>query len=117
MIHYGFIEKFIEELGTKYHIKEIAFDRWGAMLMIQDLECMGFTVVPFGKGYKDMSPPTKELMKLTLEERIAHGGHEDKEKSNLRRKSMQQQPLWHLTVQFVIRAARNVYMMAGNSCF
>lgn len=27
---------------------------------------MGFTVVPFGKGFKDMSPPTKELMKLIL---------------------------------------------------
>ena len=39
------------------------------------LEGMGFTVVPFGQGYKDMSPPTKELMKLTLEERLAHGGH------------------------------------------
>ena len=63
------------ELGTKYHIKEIAFDRWGATQMVQDLEGMGFTVVPFGQGYKDMSPPTKELMKLTLEERIAHGGH------------------------------------------
>ena len=36
---------------------------------------MRFTVVPFGQGYKDMSPPAKELMKLTLEERIAHGGH------------------------------------------
>ena len=24
---------------------------------------------------KLMSPPTKELMKLTLEERLAHGGH------------------------------------------
>lgn len=36
---------------------------------------MGFTVVPFGQGFKDMSPPTKELMKLVLEERIAHGGH------------------------------------------
>ena len=36
---------------------------------------MGFTVVPFGQGFKDMSPPTKELMKLTLEQRIAHGGH------------------------------------------
>lgn len=24
---------------------------------------------------KDMSPPTKELMKLTLEAKIAHGGH------------------------------------------
>jgi phage terminase large subunit-like protein len=25
--------------------------------------------------FKDMSPPTKELMKLTLEEKLAHGGH------------------------------------------
>ena len=57
------------------YIKEIAFDRWGAVQMVQNLEGMGFTVVPFGQGYKDMSPPTKELMKLTLEERIAHGGH------------------------------------------
>ena len=26
-------------------------------------------------GFDGMSPPTKELMKLTLEEKIAHGGH------------------------------------------
>lgn len=75
VIHYGFIENFIEELGKKYHILEIAFDRWGAVQMVQNLEGMGFTVVPFGQGYKDMSPATKELMKLTLEERIAHGGN------------------------------------------
>ena len=75
VIHYGFIEKFIEDLSEKYHIREIAFDRWGATQMVQDLEGMGLTVVPFGQGYKDMSPPTKELMKLTLEQRIAHGGH------------------------------------------
>lgn len=75
VIHYGFIEKFIEELGERFDIREIAFDRWGAVQMVQNLEGMGFTVVPFGQGFKDMSPPTKELMKLTLEERIAHGGH------------------------------------------
>ena len=75
VIHYGFIEKFFEELGKKCHIIEIAFDRWGATQMFQDLEGMGFTVVPFGQGYKDMSPATKELMKLTLEKRIKHGGH------------------------------------------
>jgi phage terminase large subunit-like protein len=75
VVHYGFIEKFIEELGTKYNIREIAFDRWGAVQMVQNLEGMGFTVVPFGQGFKDMSPPTKELMKLTLEEKLAHGGH------------------------------------------
>ncbi len=75
VVHYGFIEAFIEELGTQYNIKEIAFDRWGAVQMTQNLEGLGFTVVPFGQGFKDMSPPTKELMKLTLEEKIAHGGH------------------------------------------
>ncbi|WP_296969154.1 terminase TerL endonuclease subunit [Tepidanaerobacter sp. EBM-38] len=75
VIHYGFIEKFIEELWKDYNIKEIAFDRWGAVQMTQNLEGAGFTVVPFGQGYKDMSPPTKELMKLTLEKKIAHGGH------------------------------------------
>ncbi len=75
VIHYGYIEKFIEKLGERYNIREIAFDRWGAVQMVQNLEGMGFTVVPFGQGFKDMSPPTKELMKLVLEKRIAHGGH------------------------------------------
>lgn len=75
VVHYGFIEAFIEELGTKYNIKEIAFDRWGAVQMVQNLEGMGFTVVPFGQGYKDMSPASKELMKITLEKRIVHGGN------------------------------------------
>jgi phage terminase large subunit-like protein len=75
VIHYGFIEKFIEELWKDYNIKEIAFDRWGAVQMTQNLEGAGFTVVPFGQGYRDMSPPTKELMKLVLEKRIVHGGH------------------------------------------
>ena len=75
VVHYGYIEKFIERLGERFNIREIAFDRWGAVQMVQNLEGMGFTVVPFGQGFKDMSPPTKELMKLVLEQRIAHGGH------------------------------------------
>ena len=75
VIHYGFIENFIDELGKKFHIKEIAFDRWGAVQMVQNLEGLGFTVVPFGQGFKDMSPPSKELMKLTLEKRLAYGDH------------------------------------------
>jgi phage terminase large subunit-like protein len=75
VVHYGFIEEFIGELGKKYNIREIAFDRWGAVQMVQNLEGMGYTVVPFGQGFKDMSPPTKELMKLVLGRGIAHGGH------------------------------------------
>lgn len=75
VIHYGFIEKFIEDLGDKYNIKEIAFDRWNATQMAQNLEDLGFTVVPFGQGFKFMAPPTKRLMELTLEKKIAHGGN------------------------------------------
>ncbi|MBV4421039.1 terminase large subunit [Clostridium tyrobutyricum] len=75
VIHYAFIENFIDKLGTQFNIKEIAFDRWGAVQMVQNLDGLGFTVVPFGQGYKDMSPPTKELMKITLEQKIAHGEH------------------------------------------
>lgn len=43
--------------------------------MVQNLEGLGFTVVPFGQGFKDMSLPSKELMKLTLEKKLAHGEH------------------------------------------
>ncbi len=75
VIHYDFIEKFIEKLGERYHILEIAFDRWGAVQMVQNLEGMGFTVVPFGQGFKDMSPPTKEFLKLLMEGKIIHGGN------------------------------------------
>jgi phage terminase large subunit-like protein len=75
VIHYGFIENFIDNLGKKFHIKEIAFDRWGAVQMVQNLEGLGFTVVPFGQGFKDMSPPSKRLMELVLERNVAHGGH------------------------------------------
>lgn len=75
VIHYGFIERFIEDMGTKYHIKEIAYDRWNATQMVQNLEDEGFTMVPFGQGFKDMSPPSKELYKLLMEGNIVHGGN------------------------------------------
>lgn len=75
VIHYGFIESFIEELGTHFNIKEIAFDRWGAVQMTQDLEGMGFNVIPFGQGFASMSPSTKELMNLVLAKSLKHNGH------------------------------------------
>lgn len=75
VVHYGYIEKFIERLGERFNIRDIAFDRWGATQMSQDLENMGFAVVPMGQGFASMSPPTKELYKLVLEKKIAHGAH------------------------------------------
>ncbi|MBE5775503.1 MAG: terminase [Clostridiales bacterium] len=75
VVHYGFIEQTIIELGEKYNIREIAHDRWNATMMVQNLDGDGFTMVPFGQGFKDMSPPTKELMRIVLERKLNHGGH------------------------------------------
>lgn len=75
VIHYDFIEKFIMDLSEKYHILEIAVDRWNATQMIQNLEGEGFTIVPFGQGFSSMSTPTKEFYRLLMEGRIIHGGN------------------------------------------
>lgn len=75
VIHYDFIEKFINDLAEKYHIVEIAVDRWNATQMIQNLEGDGFTMVPFGQGFASMSGPTKDFYRLLMEGKIIHGGH------------------------------------------
>ena len=75
VIHYDFIEKFIYDLAEKYHILEIAVDRWNATQMIQNLEGEGFIIVPFGQGFSSMSAPTKEFYRLLMEGQIIHGGH------------------------------------------
>ena len=75
VIHYAAIQRKIEELYKDYNIQEIAFDRWGATKLSQDLTDAGFLMVPFGQGFASMSPPTKELMNLILSKRLRHGGN------------------------------------------
>lgn len=75
VIDYDYIIREIDELGEKYHIKEIAFDRWGAAQISQTLTNMGFTMVGFGQGYVSMSQPTKDVERLVRQERLRHGGH------------------------------------------
>lgn len=75
VIDYAAIEEDIKKDGELYNIKEIAFDRWGAVQISQNLEAEGFTMVPFGQGFKSMSPPTKELLKLVMSKKIRHGGN------------------------------------------
>ena len=75
VVHYGFIEEFIRRLGENYEIREIAYDRWNASMMVQALDDDGFTMVPFGQGFRDMSNPTKDLMRLVLERSLRHNRH------------------------------------------
>ena len=77
VVDYAAIEQFIAELGERFQIAEIAFDRWNATYLIQRLEGeYNFTMVQFGQGLSSMSAPTKELERLILEKRLAHNGHD-----------------------------------------
>ena len=75
VIDYGAIEAEITDLGKRFDVREIAFDRWGAAQISQNLTAAGFTMVPFGQGFASMSAPTKELLKLVLSKRMRHGGN------------------------------------------
>lgn len=74
VVHYAAIQKKLEQLRESYDIGEIAFDRWGAAKLTQDLSGAGFNMVQFGQGYSSMSAPTKELLNLVLGKKIRHGG-------------------------------------------
>lgn len=75
VIHYAAIKNKIDQLSKEYNIKEIAFDRWGAVQLSQDLSDGGMTVIPFGQGFASMSSPTKELLNLVLAKNLIHGGN------------------------------------------
>ena len=59
VIDYKYIQHTLEQLREKYDIAEIAFDRWGATKLSQDLTDAGFLMVPFGQGFGSMSAPTR----------------------------------------------------------
>lgn len=75
VIDYTWIFDQIDQDARAYDLKEIAFDRWGATKIIQQIEEAGLVCVQFGQGFASMSPPMKELEKLILSKRLAHGNN------------------------------------------
>ena len=75
VIHYSAIRAEIDKLAQTYDVVEMAFDRWGATQMTQELDEAGMTVIPFGQGFASMSPPTKELLNIVLDRKFRHGGN------------------------------------------
>ena len=75
VIDYAFIRAKMNELADIFYIREVAFDRWGAQKIQTELQDDGFTLAQFGQGFVSMNSPTKELLKLVLEERLHHGNN------------------------------------------
>lgn len=72
---YDVVAAAILEDARKFDLREIAFDSWNASHLANQLQADGATMVEFRQGYASMSEPTKELEKLVISGKIAHGGH------------------------------------------
>ena len=72
-IDYDYIENEIEQCSKDYRIEEIAYDRWGSAQIIPHLQMMNLTVLLHGQGWRDISNPTKELLRHVLRGSLRHG--------------------------------------------
>jgi len=77
VIDYDFILAQVSEDAQAYDIAELAFDRWGATYIQTKLQELGGEdwLVQFGQGFSSMSPPMKDLEKIILGGRFAHGNN------------------------------------------
>uniref|UniRef100_A0A6H1ZJJ5 Putative terminase n=1 Tax=viral metagenome TaxID=1070528 RepID=A0A6H1ZJJ5_9ZZZZ len=87
VVDYAFIRSDLNGLRSRFRMEELAYDRWGAWLLVQQLMEDGFVmekkeagnghplIVPFGQGYASMSPAVKELLILVLGRKIRHWGN------------------------------------------
>jgi len=72
--HRAIVAKILE-LSEEYHIREVAFDRWGSVQVSTQLQGEGIEMVQMGQGFASMNSPTKQLLGMVLSKQIAHGGH------------------------------------------
>lgn len=70
VIDYAYIFRCIDDCAREYDLKAVCFDRYGASRISQELEANGILMVEMGQGYASMSPPTKEMEKMILEQKI-----------------------------------------------
>ena len=59
----------------QFQVKEIAYDPWNATHLALRLQDEGATMVEFRQGFRSMAAPTRELEKLIVSRKLAHGGN------------------------------------------
>lgn len=76
-VDYEFVAQEISEITAGLQVESIAYDRWRIDLLKKEFERIGVTLplIPWGQGYKDMSPALDSLEAELLNGRIAHGMH------------------------------------------
>lgn len=76
-IDYAYVAQRLCELADDYPIQEIAFDRWRIDVLQSELRRLGreLPLVPFGQGFKDMTPALDAVEHAIMAKKLRHGGH------------------------------------------
>lgn len=76
-LDYEVLAKEIAEALDGCNVVAVAFDRWRIDLLKKELDeiAADLPLVPFGQGFKDMSPAIEALETALLNEQVAHGAH------------------------------------------
>jgi len=72
---FDFIRQEIVRLASEHNIVEVAYDKWAAYQLAQELTDEGLSMVEMRQGFASMSEPTKALIRAVLDRRIRHGGN------------------------------------------
>lgn len=76
-VDYGMVADRLIEACDEFNVVGIAFDRWRMDVLKAELQRRGveLPLVPFGQGFKDMSPALDVLEAELLQARLRHGGN------------------------------------------
>jgi phage terminase large subunit-like protein len=70
------IQRFIlEDLATRYQVREVAYDPWNATQLALKLQASGATTVSLAQTIGMMSEAVKRIEGLVVGRKLRHGGH------------------------------------------
>lgn len=73
VIDYEVIKDDLREFAGRFDLEQVGYDPWQATQLAQEMEAEGLTMVEVRQTVQNMSEPMKELEKLVLQKRLAHG--------------------------------------------
>lgn len=76
-VDYEYVVADLAEILSDVNLAHIAFDRWRIDVFQKEVERAGldWPMLPWGQGYKDMSPSLDGLEADLINARLRHGGH------------------------------------------
>lgn len=76
-VDYAMVARRLCDWCDDHRVHEVAFDRWRIDVLKSELARIDreLPLVPFGQGFKDMTPALDALEHALLEGRLRHGGH------------------------------------------